>query len=41
MRIVGPVDMAAELKVWDIGHEIFDLAKICRLLATRVWPLAS
>jgi hypothetical protein len=28
--------LAAELKVWDIGHQLFDLAKVCCLLATGV-----
>ena len=29
----GDVDIAVELKVWDIGHQLFDLAKVCCLLA--------
>jgi hypothetical protein len=35
--VFGPrqrVDLAAELKAWDIGHQLFDLAKACCLLAT-------
>ncbi len=29
----GPVEFAAELKVWDVGHQLFDAAKACCLLA--------
>jgi len=32
----GGIDLAAELKVWDIGHQLFDLAKACCLLAAGV-----
>lgn len=32
----GHVEFAAELKVWDIGHQLFDAAKACCLLAARV-----
>jgi hypothetical protein len=27
------VELVAELKVWDIGHQLFDLAKVFGLLA--------
>lgn len=30
------VEFVAELKVWDIGHQLFDAAKACCLLATGV-----
>jgi hypothetical protein len=30
------VDIAAELKVWEIGHQLFDLAKACCLLGADV-----
>lgn len=30
----GAVEIAAELKAWDIGHQLFDLAKVCCLLAS-------
>jgi hypothetical protein len=30
------VELVAELKVWDIGHQLFDLAKVCCLLAAGV-----
>lgn len=29
----GHLDIVAELKAWDIGHQLFDLAKVCCLLA--------
>jgi hypothetical protein len=29
----GNVNIAVELKVWDIGHQLFDLAKVCCLLS--------
>jgi hypothetical protein len=32
----GDVALAAELKVWDIGHQLFDLAKVCCLIAAGV-----
>jgi len=34
--VLAPGDttaLVAELKVWDIGHQLFDLAKVCCLLA--------
>ena len=30
------IQIAAELKAWDIGHQLFDLAKVCCLLAAGV-----
>jgi hypothetical protein len=32
----GRAALVAELTVWDIGHQLFDLAKVCCLLATGV-----
>lgn len=32
----GSVELAAELKAWDLGHQLFDLAKVCCLLAAGV-----
>jgi hypothetical protein len=32
----GRVAIAAELKAWDIGHQLFDLAKVCCLLTGGV-----
>jgi hypothetical protein len=32
LRASGAIAAAAELKVWDIGHQLFDLAKVCCLL---------
>ena len=32
----GEVRLVAELKVWDIGHQLFDLAKVSCLLTTGV-----
>jgi hypothetical protein len=32
----GAAEVVAELKAWDIGHQLFDLAKVCCLLATGV-----
>lgn len=32
----GAVELVAELKAWDIGHELFDLAKVCCLLTNGV-----
>jgi hypothetical protein len=29
----GAPEIVAELKVWDIGHQLFDLAKLCCLLS--------
>lgn len=31
-----PVELVAELKAWDIGHQLFDLAKVACLLASGV-----
>lgn len=28
----GELEMVVELKVWDVGHQLFDVAKICCLL---------
>lgn len=30
----GDLDLVAELKAWDIGHQLFDLAKVCCLLTS-------
>src|SRR4051794_26660031 len=32
----GASMFAVELKAWDIGHQLFDLAKVCCLLAAGV-----
>jgi hypothetical protein len=32
----GSAELALELKAWDIGHQLFDLAKVCCLLAAGV-----
>jgi hypothetical protein len=32
----GATKLVAELKAWDIGHQLFDLAKVCCLLAGGV-----
>jgi hypothetical protein len=32
----GSAEWAAEIKAWDIGHQLFDLAKVCCLLAAGV-----
>ena len=32
----GSPCLAAELKAWDIGHQLFDLAKACCLLAAGI-----
>jgi hypothetical protein len=28
----GELEVVAELKVWDVGHQLFDVAKVCCLL---------
>ncbi len=28
----GGLELVAELKVWDVGHQLFDVAKVCCLL---------
>lgn len=32
----GPVELVAELKAWDVGHQLFDLAKVACLLTSGV-----
>ena len=32
----GDIDLVAELKAWDIGHQLFDLAKVSCLLMSGV-----
>lgn len=30
------VELVAELRCWDVGHQLFDLAKVCCVLATGI-----